>query len=89
MHEFLKPVHFTLENAWARINAFVLALLKTCDQAIVTEMKPHGERNHDWLENKAAAWFRDKMSEGQTGASQGDYRKTFYDDVIKHAKEVR
>ncbi|THH21442.1 hypothetical protein EUX98_g8375, partial [Antrodiella citrinella] len=73
------------------VTAFILALFEECKKAIATVMEDERLRDNDpreWLRNKGAAWFRDKMTEGQTIASQGEYRVNFYKSVVARAQQI-
>lgn len=66
----------------------MFALFEKCEQVIMTAMETQGGNPKIWLRVNGAAWFREKMSEGQTMHVQGEYRIAFYDDVVKRAVEV-
>ena len=68
----------------------MFALFDKCEEVIARAMEEHGggDSGVAWLRNEGAAWFREKMISGQTVRFQGEYRKAFYDDVIKRAERV-
>ncbi|KAE9389923.1 hypothetical protein BT96DRAFT_1024834 [Gymnopus androsaceus JB14] len=68
-----------------RMNAFMFALFKKCDEVI---KEATASRSKTWLRTEGAAWFRERMTEGQTMRSQGAYRVKFYDDVVDHARKI-
>ncbi|KAF5341557.1 hypothetical protein D9757_014561 [Collybiopsis confluens] len=70
-----------------QVEAFMIALFEKCNEVIKRAVGDHPGEN--WLEtSKAAIWFREKMTEGQSFGSQGAYRIQFYDDVIKNANKI-
>ncbi|THH18797.1 hypothetical protein EUX98_g8894, partial [Antrodiella citrinella] len=81
----------TLDELWVHVTAFMLALFEECKKAILTVMEKECSCDNDrkeWLHHKGAVWFRDKMTEGQTMKSQGEYRVNFYNSVVLRAEEV-
>lgn len=75
----------TPDSLRRRMDAFMFALLTKCNEVIKEAPKL---QKKGWLRASGAAWFRDKMTTGQTMECQGPYRVAFYDDVITKAIRV-
>jgi hypothetical protein len=67
-----------------RSYAFLASLFR-CAKDVVKQIKDNLEETKT---ESIAAKFREVMTEGQTFKQPGSFRKTFFDKVVKGAKEV-
>lgn len=83
VYSFLNAYAIDRDLLEARIYVFMFALFKKCDDVI-----KNAQADPQWDRAQGAAWFREKMTKGQTLVSQGPYRVEFYNDVVKNAQRV-